>query len=1233
MLPWLLQAGPAQAETPPIRLTVEVNWRAAPGVILGPRAPAPGGVVLEVTEGRVVQALAWPEDDDPTGVPSLPSPEPLPGGAWRIGSEPVGKARARIEAPIQASMTVRLGSSRWTIPLLSLLDGPQATPVDGGTMIEVRRLPWDAIEVHVPGDGTATPGAVVPVTVGVNVLAPEPTQVDLSLSVRLRPIRGDRVLWEDSRRVVVPTNAGQPPGLILPVQMPDEEGTYVLELATTWAPRGPQADSSRLGRWWRRLRPQQPPDGSVRRVSLTVLSRSGPSPPGSAPESGAEPAEVVVDAVGLGRARGIRPRPEGRAPADLPDPESPWAVPIELLVDPPRRDRHWTLLSRVGTDSRPLREAGPEGLSWTAAPLKVAHPNRPHRLDLEILDGEPSALSVALIAPGVRPRLLLDARGSGGRVEGAGPPRVLSWPIWPDASEPVLVVVNRSPDRPLALGDASLVELAGEPAPLKVSDPPPDGGRAVALRLTGPGDLDRFGGLSDDGPDDPLSRASHLASYLDWLGASAVVVPDSPADRPIRSALEGQADEDPIGPDRDGVLRSILDRQGVELILEVDLEGVSLPGLPPPGSYEAEARGLVRLDGTGRAEAGTPSYNLLRPEVQRALTRHLLAALEDEGAPASSRPDGLLVRLGTGPTLPGRADTGFDDETYRRFVAEAIKGASAPGLDPTDPARFASRLEYLTGPASVPWLSWRSRQVGEYYSGLASRIAEARPGVRLLVATPGLDDGPAGAEARRVDREGLSPEAAWRSLGLDLDDWPRGDGPAPIVLRGVGARPVGLEHDLASHPALDAPLLDHSTRGVLLGIEDAAPRSSPLKLSARGVGPDPGADEPFGHALAALDASWVVVSSPTASGAEQAVRRFSRAFRALPSSPGVPAGASTSGVLAREISAGEDTYIAIANDTPFAVEFSALLAAPASAPIVDLAGGTPLRVEAASGGRRVSVDLGPFGVAAFRVGAPGAHLGAVSTTFDPAREEHRKEIARRLQELASGGSIARLNPGFEPEAALRRAASDGEDSWTAAGWTAEGAGGPSVAIVSDRPRTGRGSLLLIAPEAPAAASSPSFAAPGPAATLRAFLRTEPPDASVRIRIDSEPGASEPVRLAADLPRADRRNWSPLALRAPGLPTGSSSSLRLRFELRSPGKLWVDDLSLVGQGLAQARSCLTAALQAYDEGRYADFARLSRSHWVEASGGPILPGGATSPSPGSAPAGAIATDLPERARLR
>jgi hypothetical protein len=79
-------------------------------------------------------------------------------------------------------------------------------------------------------------------------------------------------------------------------------------------------------------------------------------------------------------------------------------------------------------------------------------------------------------------------------------------------------------------------------------------------------------------------------------------------------------------------------------------------------------------------------------------------------------------------------------------------------------------------------------------------------------------------------------------------------------------------------------------------------------------------------------------------------------------------------------------------------------------------------------------------------------------------------------------------------------------------------------------------------------------------------------------------------------------WSAVTLPMEGLPPEGLDHARLRFELEAPGRVWLDDLTIQGEDLSDAerrnaRKTVLAALQAYRERRYADFARLASSHWA------------------------------------
>ncbi len=1220
---------------PAIRMTVEVDWSMPPPPPGGGRAPGPNPAAeLSINAGRVVEVAACP-----------PGPGPdariRPDGSWSLPPGAKGRVRARVEAPMGAELAVRVAGQSVRVPLASLLEGPQRTAPPSAVEVGVERLAWDPIRADLGGegfDGTAEPGAPIPLAVAFNVLTPEATEVILRGSAELRPARGGDPVWRQEWQEQVATDVLAPPRHELTLAAPGPEGSYVLEVKTSWEPMDGPA-GTRLGRWVRRRRNPSQTTSAARRMTLAVVAPRPPAPPPSKADGGG----LEVDSIDLARPLGHRPSASGRSPME--GPGRSWAVPEPAMAEPSPRDRLRSWINRGGAELSTLAPADPAGLSWSAVGLRVAHPDRPHRLTLTVTGGHPAALVVAMVAgggSGGRGRVVLDACVSGPPILDGGPPATFSWPVWPDSEAPVLVLVNRHPSSPVQVGPIVLAELVDlPPAPIaRGAD------RSVGLHLAGIRSLDRFGGgVDESGQGDPMAQARNLAAYLAHCGASTVVLPDGLADRPRRRALAGQADEDPAGPDRLDLILRVLARRGCTAWVEVAFDG-PLPGLPAADSPEAAALGMARLDRRGVADG--PNYQPIHPRVREAMARRVAEAV----GPRKARPNlsGVLVRLGPGSTLPGGPDSGLDDVTFARFVASAFEpgfAARVPGQAPADPGRFEARARFVEGSGRLPWLAWRSREVAAVYSGIAEAARRAAPGASLAVSTPGLDPGPAGDEARRVDLAGLGPDLAWRGVGLDLADWPAAEG-SPIVLRGASLSTDDLGHDLATSPELDDRVASRPDRGSLLGVEatpaDPARPAGP-RLSACPIPEGPSGDEPMGHALAALDARRVILGSSSVAGQEDRVRRFARAFTSIPASPGgAPEPRPASGVVARPIRSGGATYLALANDTPYPILLEATLQAPTDAPVDDLGRGIRLDPDRASGVTRVVLDLPPFGVAAARVGSPDARLASVTPHPGKAvldgMQAHYDDLTlslRRLDRPGDGGPAASArtgpaNPGFEPDAVRLAAA---RPTPGVPGWEPAVEGGSAAEVDRDRPHSGRGSLRLDARAGPAAVVSDPFRPDARSAlAIHAWLRADRPDARVRVRIDGM-SAGRPYARQLDVPA--RPDWTETAIHATQFPEIGLDSARLRFELLGPGRLWVDDVSVAGDALSEserlnARRDLMAALSAYRDKRYADFARLAGSHWARNVTGAPAPALAGDRS-GLIRTGDASSALPPGLRLR
>lgn len=1231
---------PAALSSDRVGMAVELIWSAAETA-----EPSGGGdeaspaVMLELTDGEVVEAVAWPPPADPSAsAAGASTPVRTETGAWRLGKGPSGRIRMRIESGLGGEIVVSRGESVVRTPVVNVLEQVHGAPAPSPFVVTVERLPWDPLLIDLgPGaeDGTVAPGAVVSVTIGYNILKPDAAEVAVRTTVAMRPIGRAEPVWRNEQHEVIAVNHHDPSSRTWSIPAPEKEGTYVLEVQAVWEAVGAR-DGSRLGRLIRRRRAIPGSGAATRRVSLAVFDSRARSPAASLGGGESPPRETEVDSFDMTRPRTTRFSTWGRSPA--PSSGSSWEIPREVLVEATRREkeREWlrSLIAKAGAEPARLKAADASGLAWSAVALRAVNPEKPHRLSLSIAEGSSTALGVAMIDPGGTgrgPRLVLDASANASPAAEPGAARRFEWIVWPGAVEPMLVLLNRDSTADVTIGTVKLVELEPAPPTDDAPDEPSPQTRGVGLHLARPNALDRFGGAREAGLNDALAIAENLAAYLETCGGSIVVLPDHLADRHRRRAFEGRLYEDSTGPDRLDMALRVLSRRGKSAWLELDLEAENaLPGLPPPGSAEALQQGLARVGRLGVVDDGM-TYNPLHPKTREAMKRRVAEALAREGdAPGFS---GILIRLGRGPTLLGAPDTGIDDDTFSRFVQETLGREAArdvPGRGTSDPDRFSARSKYLAGVGRMPWLTWRAKGIAELYAELAEAARSASPGAVLAVATPTLEAGPAGTEARRVGLAGLAPSLAWRSVGLDLELWEKGPD-APVVLRAAELAADALARDLATHADLDAKVAAFDDRGFLLNAEgDLAPGSKPkgggeesrtdrrLFLSALPMGDDVSADELPAHAVAGLDARWVILSTTTASGFEDRLRRFGEVLRLLPSDEAParrPAGGD-SGVVVRSLADGGRTVLQLVNDTPYPIRLAGVLKGVDAATVDDLGRKLRLAPRAVEGGRQLVVDLAPFAVSAIRVDAAGIKLDdatpypseEVLASMEAKYQELSIQLGRLNRGLSSGSADA-LNEDFEPREARLASTNAGEaDEAALGGWRlAESAGAGSSAsltVDADRPHSGARSLKLESTKAPVSVVSVDFApVDGTSLLIQAHLRGDQDHSVVRLWIEGESGGEPYARRSEMVATPD---WRPLAVRVSDPPAEGLDSVRLRFEKTTPGAIWLDDVRVIGEAAPKAvrlnaQRAMLAALQAHRERRYADFARLANSHWAKHPG--------------------------------
>jgi hypothetical protein len=348
------------------------------------------------------------------------------------------------------------------------------------------------------------------------------------------------------------------------------------------------------------------------------------------------------------------------------------------------------------------------------------------------------------------------------------------------------------------------------------------------------------------------------------------------------------------------------------------------------------------------------------------------------------------------------------------------------------------------------------------------------------------------------------------------------------------------------------------------------------------------------------------------------------------------------GVVVRNLGDGAQSFLEIANDSPYPVRLAGRLELPAAAQIEDLGRGVRLKNMPQPDGSNLVLDLLPYGVAAIRISAPEVKLSSVNSSPSDAvmtgMRTRFNELSAQLARLNHGLSATPAepaNPRFEPSSNVKDVLARPNDAGAnltptsgkndLAGWLVESAtaGGASIAIDPENPHSGQGSLKLSSPMAGASVVSESFVPNIQSSlTIEAYFRASQPDSKVRVWIEGESAGKPYVRRTE---MTVTTAWEGRAVRASDVPAGGLEKARLRFELMSPGNLWIDDLRVPSEttsrsGLVNARRTLLEAIQAYREARYAEFARLASSHWIQESSAAATTRLARAPDAASRPGG-------------
>ena len=1089
---------------------------------------------------------------------------------------------------------------------------PPTEPDEWGNQLLVRRAPGDQLRVrHDRTSLVFSPGKrfdfhVDPHLVGVDA------DMTLTYAVELRRGRTDEDLWSDQREVRSDQN-GDPPEVGFSIDLPQAEGVYDVVVSLKQ----------------RRLPTRFSPTKTLheRSLQLVVVDSKPPAPDMSAWEV----VEEITPEVDLANAEGDDSKSNfWKSLPNLT--KWPWIrgsdsgdKPKPLGNGRSRKQTHpeheFVELLPGGWQAYPL----PVDQAGKPHVLELAFPNDMiQTLGIYIL--EPN--SADIVSP-IGPHSGLDVPDVSTTGSLHRPQIELHRVVfWPRRQTPLLLLANHRDDASAMFGRIRV--LAG-PARLPVRQIPRSAdNRLLAAYFDRPLFPENFSAGDAIDPEtgrnlndwrtfhDGGMRLVQYLNYVGYTGAMISVFREGSTIYPSR-LLEstprydngvfffGTA-QDPQPKDVLEMLLRLFDREGLRLVPALEFS-TPLPELeallrqPDKTAtrsielVDAEGRSWRQTHGAGRASG--PFYNPLDPQVQRAMRRVVAELVQRYGHHPSFA--GVAIQLGpdTYAQLPD-AEWAQDDVTVGRFARDEriILPGSATG-DREQQAR------YLRAEGRDRWLNWRAAKLAGFYEAVQSDLGARASGARLYLA---------GADmlAGRQIQNSLEPKLPVRldvhramlRVGIDPARYP--DESEIVLLRpyrcaplaSLGSQAVNIE--LRQSEVMDE--LFATTNGGIAAPNDLQPRQStgalfyhePQDLPL----PSFNRISPFGsestsnwflthispagwhnrqrfvHGLASLDSQAMFDGGwMTLLGQQESMIDLIEVYSRLPAGRFETVRSTSSDIEAqpivvRRLSAGNETYVYVANDSPWPVSVA-----------VDFDGRRPFEMEPLGHrpqppptriGNRMSwrIRLEPYDVIGTRLNAPDIDIVDWRTELS---HDVRVELGERIADVLARTRLLEepkplavlANPGFELP----------KQQNSVPGWDHARRNGITVDLDPANSRTGQNSLKVSSTGPVAWVRSNPFPAPKTGRlSVWVWLRINNPAQQPPLRLAVEGRLNgqtyyRPARVGANDGQAGppvpaiNAKWAPYLVRVERLPSSGLTDLRVAVDLMGKGEVWVDDIQV------------------------------------------------------------------------
>ena len=865
--------------------------------------------------------------------------------------------------------------------------------------------------------------------------------------------------------------------------------------------------------------------------------------------------------------------------------------------------------------------------AWEGIVVAGAEVGQPHLVEIEFPQDQEATFGVSVLEAGDTGGVVQTRYAGGFAVETPAPGMSAreevgrhSFVFWPTSSNPVVLVMNASPQTPALFGKvrvftgpARVPQMQAVAPAAAAAGVDPRAGRPIHGFIASPAELTASGGgsLGADTARLPAGWAGTLAGVrrsAEWLaaqgagGAMVTVYRDGgaiwPADctkgAPRWRGDGAEAGRRAAAKDLLDVLCRVYGREGLRLVPALSFNA-PLPALEAAVAHEQgpvdAATGIVLVGGDGKLrrlpdQPSSLHYNILDPRVQQAveavvgeLAGRLAAATTVDGVAILLSHEGWLH-------LPGVA-WGLDDVTFARFAAVAGVPPGA-GAD-----RHTQRAAFVTGSGKEAWLAWRNREIGSFYSRLAEIVAAEGDGRTLYVApTTLLAVGDLSTRLRPTLAGSRAAEAdLWREIGVDpatLTADERVVFLSPHVHQcGGGLIDRGTSERANRSPSLARGVASARRRGAIaievpvrMQIDDVVPHGPFGSATVEGavavhpVRSGPALTRAWAESFVAGDAEVIfdmalMYAQPTLPGV-----LARRAFAALP-----PGSLALVDPLPAPL---------VIRTGPSQLGTSLLVVNAAAVPVqaaVELTARPTVAADAVDGGRltidehgRVSIPLEPWGIRSVVVDAAATVAGARAEFAEPAREW----IAGRLADLKERQAAVEQPPGLavldNPDFELPGAA-DGATGWE----VVDRQRGTLVGIAAGRTEGGRAAEFSSLNGLATMRSNPFVPPPTGRISVSAWLRVAAgePQPPLRLAVEGVDRQGEYYRFApmGGLPggRPLGETWKQFVLQIDDLPPTGLESLRVRFDLMGPGRVEIDDIRVYGLALNEAERTQLAEL--------------------------------------------------------